>query len=208
MENSFQTSFIPKKPINSVDTVIEKPKSIFTILSVILLIITIITSVGFFAYKSYLIKQKKSLSVSLLKIRESFDQNTISKLELFDRRITTAKSILDKHIVLSPTFELLGSLTIPSIQYTSFKYYTNNKGFYVKLSGISRDYKSIALQADVFNSNKGRYFKDVIFSNLTKNRKNYVTFNINFMIDPILLSYQNNILLKQAQVGPLNSSNN
>ncbi len=209
MENSFQTSFIPKKPISSVESTSESSKSIFVVLSIILLIIMVIASAGFFIYKSYLIKQKEALSSSLLKVHNTFEKGTINELELFDRRVSAAKTILDNHIVLSPTFELLGELTIPTIQYTKFEEETTkNKKLVVKLSGISKDYKSIAIQANVFNSAKGRYFKNVIFSNLTKNRKNYVTFDVEFNIDSSLLSYEKNFSLDQAQTNPSQLPNN
>jgi hypothetical protein len=67
------------------------------------------------------------------------------------------------------------------------------------MSGIARDYKSIALQADVFNTNEGRMFKDVVFSNITKDKNNYVTFNVEFNVDPKLLSYGNSITNKEVE---------
>jgi hypothetical protein len=201
MENSFQTSFIPKKPINTTSVVNRRPTSLFTVFSIIVLVIMVLASAGLFVYKNYLNNQKETLSASLLKVRDSFEKETIDELELFDKRTGAAKQILDKHIVLSPMFELLGSLTIPSIQYTKFEHQTNEKGFYVKMSGIARDYRSIALQADVFNTAKGRYFKNVVFSNLLKDKNNYVTFNVEFNVDPSLLSYEKNILLEDAQTG-------
>jgi len=209
MENSFQTSFIPKKPISTIDTTVKTPKSIFTMLAIILLVIVSISSVAFFIYKSYLIKQKDSLSAVLLKARSTFDQSTIDELELFDKRSSTAKNLLDHHIVFSPTFKLLANLTIPTIQYTRFNLAVNrNKDYEVRLSGISKDYKSIALQSDVLNSTKNNYFKNVIFSNLTKDKKNYVTFDLEFTIDPALLSYEKNISLEQSQSPSTNSSTN
>lgn len=211
MENSFQTSFIPKKPISTVDSLRKKPTSFFSVITIIFLVAMSIAAGSLFLYKSYLIKQKEVLSSSLLKVRDSFEQDTIKELELFDKRSTAAKEILDGHIVLSPMFEVLGNLTIPSIQYTKFEHYTDQKGFYVKMSGIAHDYRSVALQADVFNSSKGRYFKNVVFSNLMKNKNNYVVFDIEFNVDPSLLSYEKNSLLEQAQINSnplLNNSNN
>ncbi len=192
MENSFQTSFIPKRPINSTEKVDKAPKSIFTILSIIIFIIVILSSIGFFFYKRHLINQKEILSASLLKVRGSFQKDIIDELELFDKRIKTSKSILNNHIVLSPTFKLLGDLTIPAIQYTKFEQTFTEKGFHVNLSGISKDYRSIALQADIFNTSRGQYFNNIIFSNLTKNKNNYVIFSLEFDIDPSLLSYEKN----------------
>lgn len=202
MENTFQTSFIPKKPITSTETSRRKPVSLFRVLSFVLLLIMILSSAGLFVYKSYLIKQKNSLSASLSKIKASFEEETIKDLELFDKRTSVAKEVLDGHIVLSPMFHLLGELTIPSIQYNKFEHKTNEKGFFVQISGVARDYKSIALQADVFNGTKGRYFKNVIFSSLIKDINNQVTFKLEFNVDPSLLSYENNVLVNQNTSNP------
>ena len=124
MENSFQTSFIPKKPIttNSGSSIssIHPPTSIFTAIAFILLILIGISSGGLFLYKNYLNNEKEKLSFSLERVRVSFEKDTLDELELYDKRVSAVKSVLNKHIVLSPMFSLLGSLTIPSIQYTNF----------------------------------------------------------------------------------------
>jgi len=199
MENSFQTSFIPKRPVTA-SAPRPQPKSLFMVLSVILVVVIGLASVGLFIYKNYLIKQKEVLSESLGKVRDTFEKDTISELELYDKRASAAKKVLDSHIVLSPMFTLLGNLTIPSVQYTKFEHETTSKGFFVKISGQARDYRSIALQADVFNTTKGRSFKNVVFSNLTKDKNNLVGFELEFIVDPSLLSYEKNILLDRAQV--------
>jgi hypothetical protein len=206
MDNSFQTSFIPKKPINLSGKTVRPPTSIFTILSFLLLILIGLASGGLFLYKNYLTNQEQVLSSSLEKVRNTFEKDTIDELELYDKRVSASKKILGSHIVLSPMFELVGNLTIPSIQYTKFDHQTNAQGFSVKLSGIASDYKSIALQADVFNSAKGRSFKNVVFSNLARDKTNNVNFDLEFSVDPALLSYQKNMVLEQIQA-KINSAN-
>ena len=89
--------------------------------------------------------------------------------------------------------------SLPSVQYTKFDQQNTDGVFLVKMSGLATDYKSIALQADVFNSAKGRSFKNVVFSNLTKNKNNNVAFDIEFTVDPALLSYEKSIALEQIQ---------
>jgi hypothetical protein len=198
MENSFQTSFIPKKPINS-SVSSKEPMSLFSIISIFLLIIAILASGGLFFYKTYLTKQKETLSESLATVRDSFEKNTIDELGLFNKRTDTAKQILTNHVVLSPLFSLIGDITIPSIQYTSFNQQTNEKGFVVNMTGVARDYRSIALQADMFNTAKGSLFKNVIFSNLTKDKNNKVIFNLEFNVDSSILSYEKNNLIEQPK---------
>lgn len=196
--NSFQTSFIPKKPINTAISSVGGEKrhgSPLVSISVAIIVITMIVLGGLYFYKNYLVKQKDSLSVSLNKAKNSFDQDTINELELFNKRISASTEALNKHLVLSPMFELLGSLTIPLVQYTKFEHESVGNDFVVKMSGVSPDYKSIALQAEMFNSTKGRLFKNVVFSNLNKDINNNVTFDVEFNVDSSLLSYEKNILI-------------
>ncbi|MFA6386421.1 MAG: hypothetical protein WCW04_01465 [Candidatus Paceibacterota bacterium] len=196
MENSFQTSFIPKKPIipNATSSGGGSTTSISMVVSVFILVVMILAFGGLYVYKNfYLLKNKESLSANLFKIRDSFNKDTITLLETFDKRTSIAKQILEGHVVLSPLFEKINELTLSSIQYTKFEHKVNNNLFIVRMSGIARDYKSIAIQADIFNADKGQVFKNVIFSNLTKDKNNFVTFDVEFSVDPSLLSYSNNV---------------
>lgn len=196
MENSFQTSFIPKKPIisNTTSSGGGSTTSISMIVSIFILVVMLLAFGGLYVYKNfYLLKNKESLSANLFKIRDSFNKDTITELEIFDKRTSIAKQILAGHVVLSPLFEKINELTLSSIQYTKFEHKVTNNLFIVMMSGIARDYKSIAVQADIFNADKGQAFKDVIFSNLTKDKNNFVTFDVQFSVDPSLLSYSNNI---------------
>lgn len=197
MENSFQTSFIPKKPITS-GPLNKEPRNFFSLIAIFLLVFSIAVSGGLFLYKAYLVKQQKTLSESLVKTRDSFEKDTISELELFDRRTESAKKILSNHVVLSPVFSVLGEITIPSIQYTNFEIRNGIDGFAVNIEGLASDYKSIALQSDVFNSTKGNSFKNVLFSNLVKDKNNNISFNLKFNVKPGLISFEKNDLLNQG----------
>jgi hypothetical protein len=202
MENSFQTSFIPKKPIDS-SASSKEPVSLFLIISIFLLVVSAAASAGLYFYKIYLVKQRDSSSASLSSIRDSFEKSTIDDLDLFNKKTDIANKILNNHIVFSPMFNLLGDITIPAIQYTKFEQENVNGTFYVKMEGLAKDYKSIAIQADIFNGERGQYFKNVIFSNLTKDKTNNISFNLEFDVDPILLSY-----IKNSSLSKVTDSNN
>jgi hypothetical protein len=197
MDNSFQTSFIPKAPIVGTTSVpIRSTKSLFSVVTFILLVLVILGSVGLFFYKNYLLSQIESLSASLVRAQGYFDAETINELDMYSKRSATAKTVLNNHIIISPLFALLSEITIPSIQYTSFDHKTSGDLFSVSISGIARDYRSVAIQAEVFNSSKGRYLKNVVFSNLNRDKSGYITFNLAFDVDKTLLSYQEDSVLK------------
>lgn len=173
----------------------KEPRSLFSMIAIFILIVSILVSAGLFVYKIYLTKQKGTLSTSLTTTRDSFEKGTIDELELFDKRTESAKQILNNHIVLSPMFALLGDITIPQIEYTNFEEKTDTTGFLINIQGLARDYRSIALQADMFNSPLGKSFKNVLFSNLVKDKNNNVIFDLKFNVSPELLSYKKNNLL-------------
>ena len=209
MDNSFQTSFIPKKPITPGVPSSKTPRSLFSVIATFLLVFVLVLSLGLFVYKIYLNKQKESYSNSLTSARDSFEQGTIDELDLFNKRTESAKELLNKHVVISPIFKLLQEITIPSVQYTTFEQITDENGFLVKIEGVARDYRSIALQADMFNSTKGLSFKNVVFSNLVKDKNNNIIFDLKFNVDPALLSYEKNNLLDNStattSVPPVNN---
>lgn len=180
----------------------KEPRNFLSMLAIFLLALSILVSGGVYLYKSYLIKQEQSLSGSLSKNRDSFEKDTIEELELFNKRTETAKKILSNHITVSALFSRLGEITIPSVQYNSFDYSTNANGFTVSMKGLAKDYRSIALQSDAFNTTKGRSFKNVLFSDLMKDKNNNISFSLKFDVDPTLLSYEKNINNNEMPTSP------
>lgn len=206
MDNSFQTSFIPKKSMTP-SGASKEPKSLFTLISVFLLIVTILAAGGVYLYKSYLKQDEVKLSSQLSKTRDTFERDTLEELELFNKRSESASKILANHLVLSPLFTRLAEITIPSVQYKTFEYQTGSSAYTVSIKGLAKDYRSIAQQSDAFNTTKGRSFKNVLFSDLTRDRNNYVTFSLAFEIEPELLSFEKSLMIpasKPSVVEPTN----
>jgi len=201
MENSFQTSFIPKKPIVS-NSSIKVPKSFLSLITSFFLIVSILASIGLFLYKTYLNKQIISLSASLAQARGGFEKDTIDELALFDKRITSAQNILNNHIVLSPLFSLLNKITIPSVQYTSFNEQVDDTGFLVQIKGVAKDYRSIILQSNIFSGPEGSSFKNVLFYDLFKDKSNNINFSLKFNVNPEIHSYKENL----KKVGSTNNT--
>ncbi|MEA3399025.1 MAG: PilN domain-containing protein [Patescibacteria group bacterium] len=208
MDTQIKTSFIPKKPLATSKKKKEKrPLGILSFISIIIILGVGFWIGGLFIYKNILVNQKAQLSESLKISRSSFELNTVSELENFNRKVNVSKDVLRSHHVITPLFDVLEEITLPSVQFTKFIYQADNNKFLVLLDGLAKDYTSVALQSEEFNLNKSRYFKNVVFSDLTLSEnldsKGFVSFSLSFSIDPSLLSYENYLNLKKEEINLL-----
>lgn len=190
MDKEFQTSFIPKK------TVIEGPKKVrsgggvVNLFSFIIFIASILSVGGAYLYresvKTDITEFKKSLAIA----KNQFEPSLITKLQILDKRLNAATTILDQHVAVSPIFELLQDSTLPTVRYSDFTYDIDSTTnlVNVEMKGEAKGYNFIALQADLFNENK--FIKNPIFSDLVLDQNGNVDFNLTFSVDKSLVSYE------------------
>jgi hypothetical protein len=196
MEPQFQTSFIPKTPLNETRPQAKSSVSILTFIATIIFISSIIAGVGVYFYKGYLVKKMDEAKITLTENQERFEPDSIRNLQETDKRLLAATEILSKHVMVTPLFNALEALTMKKVKFNKFTFSTGGEAgtsgkLEVSLSGVASDYTTIALQSDVFSKDQYRkYVKDVSFTNLVLTDSGSVTFNLGFTVDPTLLSYQ------------------
>lgn len=188
MDQNFQTSFIPKRPIIEESKDSSSSVSLFTIVSFFIFFAAILGAGGLYFYEQVLIKQKATMEADLTLAKNRFEPEAINRLKTADRRLNAATEVLSKHIAVSPIFTTLESLTMKTIRYTKFNYNINGEKVEVKISGQAVGYRSVALQADLFSKNK--YLVNLVFSNLSLDNKGNVLFDLTFSVDPSLIDYK------------------
>jgi hypothetical protein len=194
MDQNFQTSFIPKKPIIN-EPVSSSPRSvsILLIIAIFILFTVLIATGGLYLYKVSLVKQIASMQNSLTLAQNSFEPSQITQLKVLDKRLNAATEILNNHINITPIFTALEQLTMKTVRYTQFSYNLGaNNTINVKISGQAIGYRAIALQADLFSTNKNLI--DPVFSNLTLDNSGNVLFDLDFSVDPSFVNYQKTLL--------------
>ncbi len=199
MEQNFQTSFIPKKSIVKERVISAQSISLVTIISFFIFLAVVIGTGGLYFYKGSLEKNVSEMKNTLSLAQNRFEPSIISSLSVLDRRLTASSEILAKHVAVTPIFEALQAVTMKTVRFTSFNYTvpTDAKNsVLVKLVGTAIGYRSVALQADLFNQNPN--FIDPIFSNLQLDDKGNVTFEVDFSVDPSLVNYKQNLLTEGA----------
>lgn len=195
MEQNFQTSFIPKKPMIEERVVSSHSVGLFTIISIFIFFAVVISSGGLYFYKGVLEKNIIKMNSDLTLAKNRFEPAKITQLQVLDKRLSAADSILSKHIAVSPIFKALQDTTMKNVRYTKFSYEFNTdkiSNVIVKMSGQAIGYRSIALQSDIFAKNK--YFIDPVFSNLSLDDKGNVLFDLEFSVDPSFVDYKKMLL--------------
>ncbi|HEY4494038.1 MAG TPA: hypothetical protein VJB95_01230 [Candidatus Paceibacterota bacterium] len=192
MDQNFQTSFIPKKPMIEDRVVASAPTSLLTVISIFIFFTMLLATVGLYFYKSILSKQIVQMNTDLALAKNRFEPTKITELQTLDKRLRGSTEILNKHIAVSPIFEALEKNTLKTIRYTKFDYTLstdrNVTTVDVAMKGQAVGYRSIALQSDLFAQNK--QLIDPVFSNLTLDNKGNVLFDLQFSVDPTFIDYK------------------
>ena len=198
MDQNFQTSFIPKKPIVKETAVASRPVGILFIISLFVFFTVLIGTGGLYFYKVTLNKTVTTKQADLVLAQNRFEPKKIARLQVLDKRLAAANEILSKHITITPVFTALQDLTMKTVRYTKFSYDLgtgkNTTIINIKLSGVAIGYQDLALQANLFATKDiGKNLIDPVFSNLSLDLNGNVLFDLEFSVDPSFVNYKQNL---------------
>ncbi len=200
MEQNFQTSFIPKKPMVREPAAAPQPIGLLTIISIFILFTVLLTSGALYFYKGVMQKNLVTMKSNLALAQNRFEPAKIKELQVLDKRLNAANEVLSKHIAVTPIFEALQAVTMKSVRYTKFSYSfgeEKNSKVNIQMSGTTLGYSFLALQSDLFAQNKN--FIDPVFSNLTLADNGNINFDLNFSVDPSFVDYKLMLLTNKKE---------
>ena len=185
MSSNFQSSFIPKEPITANQVFQKKKMGALGMLAVSLFIASIVFAVAVFVYKNMVNKSIANLQSQLAAAEEAVDKETINEMSRFSQKLEIAKSIVDRHKVISNFLAVFSSSTVSTVTFDKFDYSElSGDGLVVNLSGEATSYGGIALQEEVFY--EVPYFKSIDISGLKLSNRGTVNFNMIILVDPKL----------------------
>ena len=194
MEPRFQTSFIPKKPIGSPDgsgVKIVHSTNLFSVIATVIFIITVLMAGGLYFYKNILANQIKESEKKLAEAQDAYALSSIKELLDVSARITSANSLLNKHVAVSKVLVLIGDLTVRKLRFTDLTYTIKNNIPTVAISGEVQTYNALAEQQDKFLKNE--FIKNPTFSNFNLGDNGYIIVDFSTNIDPNFVSYKSTI---------------
>lgn len=209
MDNKFQTSFIPKRPI-LIDQKVKSHgggTSVFMFVSIIIFTISLAGAIFSFAWKNILVKNQETYIQELKKAEERFDIGLIDKLRKANTKIDLANQLLKKHIRVSEIFAIINSLTTEGIRFNSFEFSapdTEKEKDTLKISmkGTGNSFASIAWQSDVFGKSikfgKNKVLKNPIITDLIINPNGSVGFSFSAYLKSDDISYEKLLVAESA----------
>jgi len=156
--------------------------------SKLVFVLSIAAALLVFGYGLYLKSSLTKMGEALEIAKTNLEPDTIKEVARLDARIVGVEKLLAGHTVLLPFFDFLENNTLKSVRFTQFSLANSPEGFSVSVRGQARGYAALAFQADTLN--KSKYLKSTSFSNLDLDEKGNVTFALEAIIDPSLISYK------------------
>jgi hypothetical protein len=189
-DTRLRTSFVPKKTlVQTGDQTVHASINLFLSGGLIVFFLTLAVSGGVYLYNIYLGKQIVEETAKLGQAQKAFEPALVLDVKKLDNRMLAARDILNKHMTVSPIFEMLQTNTLQSVRFASFKFDGSKSNTVVTMDGEAQSYTSVAAQADVFSSEP--LVKNFTFSNLNLNGAHGVKFTVMLDIDSRTLLYKN-----------------
>ncbi len=199
MAEQFQTSFIPKKAVET-----KAPQGGFSgagiasFVGILVLVISVALAGGVFAYDIYLNNAVARKEAQLQQQRDAFAPEVIRDMARLSTKISVAENLLTQHIATSEVFNLLQTLTLQTVRFTSFAFSNTEKGIQVTMQGEGLSFTSVALQADEFARNAN--LTGTVFSSFALNNVGNVTFSVITTINPKIISYPESVTKRGTAV--------
>ena len=162
MDNVPRSSFIPKQATSATPKQTKRKQvfSVFGVLGIVLLIGSVVSAGGVFAYTKYLENELASQKSALAIESQKFSDVDMVTVRNADAQLEKARELLDEHTSPSKIFEALEKNTKESVQYKTFSYERRPSGdVTLNITGVTNEFGKVSLQWT-------QYLEDVILADV------------------------------------------
>ena len=207
MDQKFQTSFIPKRPVIGMGGSMQMSHkqggagvSIFMTLAVLLFIASLAGVGGAYFWKQYLISAQDGFKQSLTAKGKEFNVDQIAHLKEVNNQIDMARQLLKNHVASSQIFNIVSKFTIEGVRFLSLDLKApsdQSSNLSISMKGYGTNLSAVAFQSDVFGSLEqyglNSVVKNPIVSDPSLDPAGVVTFGFTADINPSSLMYENSV---------------
>lgn len=153
--------------------------------------VAFVLALGVFVYGRYLASELSTKDAAIAKATAAIDRSTVEGFVRLRNRLNLSGTLLNKHLALSSFFTSLETLLPASVRFSALHISTDAAGMSkVEATGLAKNFNSLAVVSTAFAAD-GR-IKDAIFSKISINKDNSVSFSLSATLDPKLVAFSPN----------------
>lgn len=184
--STIPTSFVPRPPAA------RRYRADFTgafgFLMYGIFVVIFLLALGVFFYGQLLAAEQKRKDDQLAQAAAGIDHATIEDFVQLNNRLKQSGTLLAKHVAFSNFFDALQTVLPTTVRFSSLHLSFDSHGApRVEGTGIAKNFNALAA-ASASLAADGR-IKDAIFSKLSVNKDNSVSFNLSAALSPELAAF-------------------
>ncbi len=161
---------------------------IFNVAAYLIFFLTLGLAAGVFSYAQLLEGQRKASDARLAAEQKKIDSTVAENFVRLDNRLTSATTLLNNHVAMSNFFAALGTILPATVRFSTLRLGVADVGkISIEGTGVAKNFNALAAASASFASD-GR-IRDAIFSRLSVNKDNSVSFSISASVDPKLVLF-------------------
>lgn len=180
------TSFVPRP--TSVHQYRTDFTNAFGFLMYAILGIVFLMALGVFFYGQILATEQSNKDAELATKEANIDRATIEDFVRLSNRLKRSSALLSKHVAFSDFFNSLQTLLPTSVRFSTLHLSFDSYGVArVDGFGVAKNFNALAAASTALAADSR--IKDAIFSKLSVNRDNSVSFGLSATLDPKLTAF-------------------
>jgi hypothetical protein len=186
---SIPTSFVPhpggtNRPHASLDTF----GTLLAVTGYLSLFIVFLLALGVFFYGRILAGTIVTKDAALAKAQQEIDPETARGFVQLRDRLDSSQQLLTNHLAPSGFFSALQSVTPSSVRFSGLHFSVDTDGIVkVEGAGVAKSFNALSVASTAFGTDAR--FKDSLFSKITINPNNSVSFSFSTTLSPKLISF-------------------
>lgn len=143
-------SFIPRRSFSPEQPSKKSPIGLLGIVGGGIIVITLLFSAGAFSLRAFQKRQVEALRDHLSNLIDELDPVTVRAMEIFDKKLALAASLLDEHTHASKIFTFLSQTTLKDLRFGSFAFSAKERT--ITLAAEAKGYSALIKQINLFRA--------------------------------------------------------
>lgn len=183
------TSFVPRPPAAATQRFRFDFIGAFSFLCYLVFIGMLAAAAGVFLYDNMLTNKKAEKDAELTRAEAEIDMATAQSFIRLSDRLSSSKNLLNNHLAFSNFFRTLEEVLPTNVRFTNLHIAPGDRGVITfDGSGVAKNFNALAAASQNFA--RDGHIKDAIFSRISVNKDNTVTFSIAAGVDPALVTFK------------------